>query len=74
MDVHMQFCGYKIASGTEIVLCATAIQHNSEYWPHPEVFDPERFRQVSWCVYMTRLIDDVSAGTQNWYFLAFWRR
>lgn len=33
----------KIAAGTHIVIPVWSIQHDSNYYPNPELFDPDRF-------------------------------
>ncbi len=35
--------GYHIPKGTEVVLNPWATMHRPEWWPNPEVWDPERF-------------------------------
>jgi len=40
-DVYLD--KYLIPAGTRVGLAVHAIHHNPEFWPNPEVFDPERF-------------------------------
>jgi len=40
-DVYLD--NYFIPKGTPIGVAIHAIHHNPEFWPNPEVFDPERF-------------------------------
>ena len=35
--------GYHIPKGTILLLFYHGLHHNAEYWPDPEIFDPERF-------------------------------
>jgi len=39
----VQLDKYTIPANTTVGLAIHAIHHNSEFWPNPEVFDPERF-------------------------------
>lgn len=35
--------GQRIPAGTVVEMAVGALHHDPEHWPHPEVFDPERF-------------------------------
>ncbi|HEX6478063.1 MAG TPA: cytochrome P450 [Ktedonobacteraceae bacterium] len=35
--------GYAIPANSMIIVSPYAVQHNAEFWPDPDVFDPERF-------------------------------
>ena len=37
--------GYFVPSGTYILLPIDAMQRCSSFWPNPDTFDPERFRE-----------------------------
>jgi len=43
VDEEVDISGYKLAKGTTLFYPLSAIHKNSEYWPEPEKFDPERF-------------------------------
>ena len=42
-DTAGDFGGMKIKKGTIIRFPYHVVHHNPEYWPEPEVFNPERF-------------------------------
>jgi len=46
-ECDVQLDKYFIPAGTPIGLAIHAIHHNPEFWPNPEVFDPERFNPNS---------------------------
>jgi cytochrome P450 len=37
--------GHAIKAGTTVVILIQAIQRHADYWPDPDTFDPERFRE-----------------------------
>ena len=43
----MQFGKYTIPKGALVMMSWLSIHNNPEYWPHPDVFEPERFIKAS---------------------------
>ena len=37
--------GYKIKTGTKIIIPVWSLHHDPKYFPNPDKFDPERFSQ-----------------------------
>lgn len=42
----VEFNGHRIPAGTFVIISPYVTHHLSQWWPHPEQFDPERFNDV----------------------------
>ncbi|XP_042895835.1 cytochrome P450 4V2 isoform X2 [Parasteatoda tepidariorum] len=42
-DKDMAICGYPIPKGASLIICPYMMHRNEEFFPNPEVFDPDRF-------------------------------
>ena len=45
-----EYKGLKIEKGTVIGVPIYAIQNDPEFWPNPEVYDPERYVKIVHCI------------------------
>jgi len=41
----LEFCGHKFKKGTNITTSIFSIHRDPEYWPNPDAFNPDRFRE-----------------------------
>ena len=41
----VEICGVTIKKGMDITVSPLALHYLPEYWPKPEKFDPERYKQ-----------------------------